>query len=126
METGTTLRAAGLRIIGDPVLASEAVLVRRAGAEEIPAVAQLRRRLQGVLVARRYVMLDYDCPNELLARATAIAPAAESPGQPAADGELVRGARDGAQGRHQPGHGRALGARRAGDTLVTSIAASRI
>ncbi|MCU1619580.1 MAG: hisG, partial [Modestobacter sp.] len=62
VETGTTLRAAGLRIIGEPVLASEAVLVRRAGAEEIPAVAQLRRRLQGVLVARRYVMLDYDCP----------------------------------------------------------------
>jgi ATP phosphoribosyltransferase len=79
VETGTTLRAAGLRIIGDPVLASEAVLVRRAGAEEIPAVAQLRRRLRGVLVARQYVMLDYDCPNELLARATAITPGLEGP-----------------------------------------------
>jgi ATP phosphoribosyltransferase len=79
VETGTTLRAAGLRIIGEPVLASEAVLVRRAGADEIPAVAQLRRRLQGVLVARRYVMLDYDCPNELLARATAITPGLEGP-----------------------------------------------
>jgi ATP phosphoribosyltransferase len=79
VETGTTLRAAGLRIIGEPVLASEAVLVRREGAEEIPAVAQLRRRLQGVLVARRYVMLDYDCPNDLLARATAITPGLEGP-----------------------------------------------
>jgi ATP phosphoribosyltransferase len=79
VETGTTLRAAGLRIIGEPVLASEAVLVRRAGAEEIPAVAQLRRRLQGVLVARRYVMLDYDCPNELLEQATAITPGLEGP-----------------------------------------------
>jgi ATP phosphoribosyltransferase len=79
VETGTTLRAAGLRIIGDPVLTSEAVLVRRAGAEEVPAVAQLRRRLQGVLVARRYVMLDYDCPDELLARATAITPGLEGP-----------------------------------------------
>jgi ATP phosphoribosyltransferase len=79
VETGTTLRAAGLRIIGEPVLASEAVLVRRAGAEEVPAVAQLRRRLQGVLVARRYVMLDYDCPNDLLARATAITPGLEGP-----------------------------------------------
>ena len=54
----------GLHIIGPPVLASEAILVRREGAEEIPAVAQLRRRLRGVLVARQYVMLDYDCPNE--------------------------------------------------------------
>jgi len=79
VETGTTLRAAGLRIIGEPVLASEAVLVGRAGAEEVPAVAQLRRRLQGVLVARRYVMLDYDCPNDLLARATAITPGLEGP-----------------------------------------------
>ena len=79
VETGTTLRAAGLQIIGDPVLASEAVLVRREGAEEIPAVAQLRRRLRGVLVARQYVMLDYDCPNELLERATAVTPGLEGP-----------------------------------------------
>jgi ATP phosphoribosyltransferase len=79
VETGTTLRAAGLRIIGDPVLSSEAILVRRAGAEEDPAVEQLRRRLRGVLVARRYVLLDYDCPNELLPQATAITPGLEGP-----------------------------------------------
>jgi ATP phosphoribosyltransferase len=79
VETGTTLRAAGLHIIGEPVLASEAILVRREGAEEIPAVAQLRRRLRGVLVARQYVMLDYDCPNEILAQATAITPGIEGP-----------------------------------------------
>ena len=79
VETGTTLRAAGLHIIGEPVLASEAILVGREGAEEIPAVAQLRRRLQGVLVARQYVMLDYDCPDEILARATAITPGIEGP-----------------------------------------------
>jgi ATP phosphoribosyltransferase len=79
VETGTTLRAAGLHIIGEPVLTSEAVMVRREGAEEIPAVAQLRRRLRGVLVARQYVMLDYDCPNDLLARATAMTPGIEGP-----------------------------------------------
>jgi ATP phosphoribosyltransferase len=79
VETGTTLRAAGLQIIGDSVLTSEAILVRREGAEEIPAVAQLRRRLRGVLVARQYVMLDYDCPNDILAQATAITPGIEGP-----------------------------------------------
>ncbi len=79
VETGTTLRAAGLRIIGKPVLDSEAILVRREGAEEIPAVAQLRRRLRGVLVARQYVMLDYDCPNDLLEKATAVTPGIEGP-----------------------------------------------
>jgi len=79
VETGTTLRAAGLRIIGESVLTSEAILVRREGAEEIPAVAQLRRRLRGVLVARQYVMLDYDCPNDILEQATAITPGIEGP-----------------------------------------------
>jgi ATP phosphoribosyltransferase len=79
VETGTTLRAAGLTIVGEPVLDSEAILVRREGAEEIPAVAQLRRRLRGVLVARQYVMLDYDCPNEILEKATAITPGIEGP-----------------------------------------------
>jgi ATP phosphoribosyltransferase len=79
VETGTTLRAAGLEIIGEPVLTSEAILVRREGAEEIPAVAQLRRRLRGVMVARQYVLLDYDCPNELLEKATAVTPGLEGP-----------------------------------------------
>jgi ATP phosphoribosyltransferase len=79
VETGTTLRAAGRHIIGEPVLTSEAILVRREGAEEIPAVAQLRRRLRGVMVARQYVLLDYDCPNELLEKATAVTPGLEGP-----------------------------------------------
>src|SRR3954449_11282349 len=79
VETGTTLRAAGLHIIGAPALTSEAILVRREGADEIPAVAQLRRRLRCVLVARQYVMLDYDCPNELLEKATALTPGLEGP-----------------------------------------------
>ena len=79
VETGTTLRAAGLRIIGEPVLTSEAVLVRREGAEEIPAVAQLLGRLRGVMVARQYVLLDYDCPDDLLAQATALTPGLEGP-----------------------------------------------
>jgi ATP phosphoribosyltransferase len=79
VETGTTLRAAGLHIIGEPVLTSEAILVRREGADDIAAVAQLRRRLQGVLVARQYVLLDYDCPNPILEQATAMTPGIEGP-----------------------------------------------
>ncbi|WP_242654013.1 ATP phosphoribosyltransferase [Klenkia soli] len=79
VETGTTLRQAGLHVIGDPVLTSEAILVQRTGAEDNPAVAQLQRRLRGVLVARQYVMLDYDCPDDLLEKATAITPGLEGP-----------------------------------------------
>ncbi|PRY17961.1 ATP phosphoribosyltransferase [Kineococcus rhizosphaerae] len=79
VETGTTLRAAGLEIFGEPIMRSEATLVRRAGAEADPAVEVLVRRLQGVLVARQYVIVDYDCPKALVERAFAITPGLESP-----------------------------------------------
>ncbi|WP_432523947.1 ATP phosphoribosyltransferase [Kineococcus sp. SYSU DK006] len=79
VETGTTLRAAGLEVFGEPVMTSEAVLVRSAGADADPAVDVLVRRLQGVLVARQYVMVDYDCPKHLVERACAITPGLESP-----------------------------------------------
>ncbi len=79
VETGTTLRNAGLEVFGEPILRSEAVLVRPASAGESAAVEVLERRLQGVLVARQYVLMDYDLPAELVADATKIAPGLESP-----------------------------------------------
>jgi ATP phosphoribosyltransferase len=36
------------------------VLIRRRGAVSDGAVEQLLRRLNGVIIARRYVMMDYD------------------------------------------------------------------
>ncbi|MFN8077460.1 MAG: ATP phosphoribosyltransferase [Kineosporiaceae bacterium] len=79
VETGATLRAQGLDIFGEPILKSEAVLIRRKGADVDPRVDVLVRRLQGVLVARQYVLMDYDCPVELVERACAITPGLESP-----------------------------------------------
>jgi ATP phosphoribosyltransferase len=79
VETGTTLRAAGLEVFGDPILRSEAVLIRPAGAGEDPAVDVLVRRLQGVLVARQYVLMDYDVRVELVEQACVITPGLESP-----------------------------------------------
>lgn len=79
VETGTTLRAAGLEIFGEPIMRSEATLVRRAGAPADPAVDVLVRRLQGVLVARQYVMVDYDCPKAIVEQACAITPGLQSP-----------------------------------------------
>jgi len=78
VETGATLRQAGLSIIGDPILTSSAVLIGRDSVGSAP-VAQLVRRLQGVLVARRYVMLAYDVRADLLDRATTLTPGIESP-----------------------------------------------
>lgn len=79
VETGTTLKAAGLEIFGDPILRSEAVLVRRAGTDEPTGLDVLTRRLQGVLTAREYVLIDYDVPLTLVEQAVAITPGLESP-----------------------------------------------
>jgi ATP phosphoribosyltransferase len=78
VETGTTLRQAGLVTIGEPILRSSAILIARTGGAERRA-AQLLRRLQGVLVARGYVMLAYDVRADLLEQATALTPGIESP-----------------------------------------------
>ncbi|MFD5553389.1 ATP phosphoribosyltransferase [Streptomyces sp. NPDC127068] len=80
VETGTSLRNAGLEVIGEPIMTSEAVVIRRTGATtEEPKAQQFLRRLQGVLVARSYVMMDYDCRAEHLEEAVALTPGLESP-----------------------------------------------
>ncbi|MGP7960952.1 ATP phosphoribosyltransferase [Sanguibacter sp. A247] len=80
VETGTTLRAAGLEIFAEPILRSEAVLIKCAGRETDPAgLATLARRLQGVLTAREYVLMDYDVPVGKVDAAVAITPGLESP-----------------------------------------------
>ncbi|WP_020138142.1 ATP phosphoribosyltransferase [Streptomyces sp. 351MFTsu5.1] len=83
VETGTSLRNAGLEVFGEPIMKSEAVVIRRTGAdassESEPKVQQFLRRLQGVLVARTYVMMDYDCRVEQLEKAVALTPGLESP-----------------------------------------------
>ncbi|MER5431539.1 ATP phosphoribosyltransferase [Streptomyces sp. NPDC002588] len=83
VETGTSLRNAGLEVFGEPIMKSEAIVIRRTGAdtEEAaePKVQQFLRRLQGVLVARTYVMMDYDCRVEQLEKAVALTPGLESP-----------------------------------------------
>jgi ATP phosphoribosyltransferase len=81
VETGSTLRAAGLEVFGEPILRSEAVLIRRAGAgADAPAgLDVVTRRLQGVLTARQYVLMDYDVPTHLVEQAVAVSPGLESP-----------------------------------------------
>ena len=68
-----------LAVANEDDLRSEAVLVRRRGAEVSAAVDQLVRRLQGVIVARTYVLMDYDIEAELVDRAVELTPGIESP-----------------------------------------------
>ena len=79
VETGATLRSQGLAVFGDPILTSEAVLIRRAEADLTNGVAVLQRRLQGVMTAHTYVMMDYDVPAHLVEQACAVTPGLESP-----------------------------------------------
>lgn len=77
VSTGATLAAAGLEIFGPVILESTAVLIGGPKAHE--GIDRLLRRLRGVLVARKFVLMDYDLEESKLEAATAIAGGIESP-----------------------------------------------
>jgi ATP phosphoribosyltransferase len=79
VETGSTLRAAGLEVFGETILESEAVVISRTAGETSAPFETFRRRLEGVMVARSYVMMDYDIRVEDVAAATQLAPGLEGP-----------------------------------------------
>ena len=90
VSSGTTLRQAGLTVIGEPLLESEAVLIARTGAQRSDGVELLLRRLNGVIIARRYVMVEYDVRRASLDDACLITPGIESPTiSPLQDGAWV-------------------------------------
>lgn len=77
--SGRTLRQHNLVAFGDPICVSEAVLIEGTGVADSPGKTQLTARLQGVVVAQNYLMLDYDCPKSLLEKAIEVTPGLESP-----------------------------------------------
>jgi ATP phosphoribosyltransferase len=77
VETGRTLEKQGLEIFGPVILESAAVLISATG--DVPGLDTLRRRLQGVMVAHQYVLMDYDLPAALVDAASRITPGLESP-----------------------------------------------
>ncbi len=79
VSTGSTLRQAGLSVFGEAILTSEAVLIGRDRASVPAELEILLRRLQGVVTARQYVLLDYDIPTSQVDVACAITPGLESP-----------------------------------------------
>ncbi|MCY7413157.1 MAG: ATP phosphoribosyltransferase [Salinibacterium sp.] len=77
VSTGSTLRAQGLEIFGPVILDSTAVLI--SATPETAGISTLHRRLQGVLVARQFVLVDYHVPLALIEAASSITPGLESP-----------------------------------------------
>jgi len=79
VDTGTTLKQAGLRILGEPLFLSNAALFAHPNRQDNPDVCNLVRRIEGKLVALSYKMVEYDVPANLLEKACAITPGLESP-----------------------------------------------
>lgn len=79
VSTGNTLRQAGLEVFGDPILTSEAILISRKDVAIAADLEVLIRRLQGVVTARQYVLMDYDIKKSDIDAACAITPGLESP-----------------------------------------------
>lgn len=80
VQTGRTLVEAGLKITGEPILKSEAVLV--SGKPEIENDERVRRfieRLKGIILARAYIMVEYDVEEKNLQNACNLTPGIESP-----------------------------------------------
>lgn len=80
VQTGKTMEQAGLKIVGESILKSEAVLIARSHKITGNNGAKLfLERLRGIVVAREYVMVEYDVPEEVLEDACEITPGIESP-----------------------------------------------
>lgn len=77
VSTGNTLRQAGLKVIGEPILESEAVLI--SSTSSTADIQTVLHRLNGVIIARQYVLMDYDVKSDFIEAACALTPGIESP-----------------------------------------------
>ena len=79
VETGTTLKRAGLELFGDSILESEGILIQHRDSPAPAGLDLLVRRLSGVLTARNYLMVDYNVPQEKLDAACLVTPGLDAP-----------------------------------------------
>lgn len=79
VSTGTTLAKQGLEPFGEPLIESEAVVVAREGTAVSREAQVLLRRIQGILHAQNYLMVDYNVRTSELEAAVAITPGLSSP-----------------------------------------------
>ncbi|QGU02017.1 ATP phosphoribosyltransferase [Corynebacterium kalinowskii] len=79
VSTGRTLRKQGLVPFGPVICDSEAVVVAREGIELLDAHQVFLRRMQGILHAQNFLMLDYNIHEDLLTEATKITPGLSGP-----------------------------------------------
>ena len=86
VSSGRTLRQHGLIVVGEPIAESEATLIEREprpDREQTAEVGAMKRvfteRLRGVVLARQYLMMEYDCPKTVKDAAVKITPGLQAP-----------------------------------------------
>lgn len=79
VSTGATLRQQGLAPFGEAITESTAVLIKRAGVGLSDEEQVVLQRIQGILNARNYLMLDYNVAKEDLEEASAVTPGLTGP-----------------------------------------------
>jgi ATP phosphoribosyltransferase len=86
VSSGRTLRQHHLKAFGEPIAESQATLIQREPRPDridSPDVVTAKRvfveRLRGVVYARQYLMLDYDCPVDVLDEAKKVTPGLQAP-----------------------------------------------
>ncbi|MEI8213038.1 MAG: ATP phosphoribosyltransferase [Planctomycetota bacterium] len=78
VETGSTLAANQLRIL-EIIGQYETVLIQSPNCRDIATADRIVRRLEGVVIARDFSLLEYNIPRSKLAAAEAITPGFTSP-----------------------------------------------
>ena len=86
VSSGRTLRQHGLVVIGEAIAESQATLIEREprpDREQTAEVGAMKRvfteRLRGVVLARQYLMMEYDCPKTVKDAAVKITPGLQAP-----------------------------------------------
>ena len=78
VETGSTLAANRLRIL-ETIGTYETVLIQNDSPRDAATADRVVRRLEGVVIARDYSLLEYNVPRRVLAEAEEITPGFKSP-----------------------------------------------
>jgi ATP phosphoribosyltransferase len=78
VETGSTLAANRLKVL-DELGRYEAALIQNSSTKHVQLADRVVRRLEGVVIARAYSLLEYNVPEAKLAEAETITPGFESP-----------------------------------------------
>ncbi|GMI04999.1 hypothetical protein TrLO_g2859 [Triparma laevis f. longispina] len=78
VETGTTMKAAGLEIVAE-VMASEAILISNPNSKQMDIINLIKKRMEGYITATKFMMITYNISKSLLGKASAITPGKTSP-----------------------------------------------